>query len=142
MLLSHHPPCDYDHTLQFGKLRICARCTGIALGASIGIALLVAFSFPQHSVLFGIAFLLPLPAVIDFITHELGLWKSNNLARWLSGLLLGSAIGWGGYALLHGGFLVLAWLVLLEFTVALLLRLAGQLDEFIKRYEKAVRGRD
>jgi len=74
--------------------------------------------------------------------HEVGIWKSSNLTRLLSGLLLGSAIGWGGYAFLHGGFLVLTWLVILEVAVGVLLRLTGHLDAFIERYEKAVRDRD
>ena len=144
MLVSHHPPCDYDHTFRIGTLRICTRCAGITLGGIASISVLVVFG-PLHGIIpLWTPFLLPIPAVVDFITHELAWRKSNNVLRWVSGVFLGFAAGWGGYALLHGkasqGILLITWLASLEVIVAIILRTTGRLERFIERYEKAVRG--
>jgi len=145
MLLSHHPPCDYDHTLTVAGVRICARCAGIALGAVVFTLLLVAFPYLHQSMPLWLPFVLPFPAVVDFTTHELGWWKSSNVVRWISGVLMGIALGWSGYSIMHGkafqGVLLVVWLGCLEVIVAILLRTAGHLGGFVQRYEKAVRGR-
>lgn len=90
-----------------------------------------------------VSLLLPLPAVVDFTAHELEWWRSNNPKRLLSGLLLGLAVGIGGYALVRGpalwGAFLIAWLVILEFGVAVALQCAGRLDGYIERYERGVR---
>lgn len=88
-------------------------------------------------------FLLPLPAIVDFTTHELKLQKSNNTIRLITGIFLGSFIGFGIYHILEGvlliGFFSLVWLIILEFIVVLILKWAGRLEKFIQRYEEAIR---
>ena len=144
MLLSHHAPCDYDHTLTVMGVRICVRCTGITIGAVVFTLLLVAFPYLQHFMPLWLPFVLPLPAVVDFTTHELGWWKSSNVVRWISGVLVGIALGWSGYTILYGkalqGVLLVVSVGCFEVIVAILLRTAGQLEGFVQRYEKAVRG--
>ena len=139
LLLSHHPLCDSDHTFRIGKVRFCARCTGVATGVAIVISLLVCSRPLQQFLPFWLFLLLPLPASVDFTAHELGKWKSSNFLRFLSGCLLGFSLGWGVFTFLNRGFILLAWLVFLETVVALLLKITGKLNGFIERYERAVR---
>ena len=88
-------------------------------------------------------FLLPLPAVADFVTHRLGRWQGSNATRLSSGILLGVAVGLIGHNLFgsRAWWCVsqVAWLVFLEFAVAVVLSRAGKLDAYIERYEEAVR---
>jgi len=143
MLLSHHSPCDYDHTFRVGDLHICARCTGIISGGVAFVCLLLTSLLLLRTIPLWVSLLLPIPAVIDFATHELGWWQSNNFVRWTSGVTLGFAIAWGMYTLFGSravqGIAMIAWLAALELTAAIILRAAGRLEQFIERYEKAVR---
>ena len=143
MLTSHHPPCDYDRTFKIASIRICTRCFGVLLGVLTSILLQVNSNILASTIPIWVLFLLPLPAVFDFIAHELDLWRSNNAKRLASGLLLGFAVGVGGCAIFSGdvflGFLQIAWLAILEFGVAFTLRCAGRLDGYVERYEKGVR---
>lgn len=143
MLISHHPPCDYDRTFKIGSVRICTRCFGVLLGVIASVLLQVKSDISASIIPIWVSFLLPLPSVVDFTAHELDLWRSNNAKRLASGVLLGFVVGVSGYAILDGyifvGVLVIAWLAILEFAVALTLRYAGRLDGYIKRYEKGVR---
>jgi hypothetical protein len=90
------------------------------------------------------AFLLPLPAGLDFCAHEASRWKSNNAIRIASGILLGLLVGrglsWAICGHLLWGALVVLWLAAIEIVVALVLRAAGTLDTFLARYEKATAG--
>ena len=135
MLLSHHAPCDYDHTLRIGKLRFCARCTGILLGALGGTLCLLHIRPLKQVIPFWGLFFLPLPGVADFCLHELGCWRSCNGARLLSGGLLGAAIGWGLCTIPSKGGLIFAWLAFLELLAALVLKVGGRLDGFLQKYE-------
>lgn len=143
MLISHHPPCDYDRTFKVGSLRICTRCFGVLLGVLGSVLLQVDLHILASIIPIWVSLLLPLPAVIDFTAHELEWWRSNNTKRMASGLLLGFAVGVSGYNIFGGcaffGFIGIAWLGILEFGVALILRRCGQLDRYVERYEKAVR---
>ena len=142
MILSHHPPCDYDHTLIIGRLRICTRCFGVGLGVFIvlmsqwiaGVSIL---TLPKL-----IPFVLPLPAVIDFTTHELQWWQGNNAIRLIGGFLLGVAVGLYGVTFICGSILLgitqFVWLFALEFGVAALLNKFGRLEVLIERYEQGM----
>lgn len=143
MLISHHPPCNYDRTFRIGGVRICTRCFGVLLGVLASILLQVDSHVLASIIPLWMSLLLPLPAVVDFTAHELEWWRSNNAKRLASGLLLGFAVGVGGYTALSGcaflGFLDIAWLAILEFGVAVILRCTGRLDRYVDRYEKGVR---
>ena len=87
-------------------------------------------------------FLFPLPAVFDFTAHELNLWRSNNYIRLLTGIFLGCSAGFSLFYIVNFhsliGFVMAAWLVVLEFIVAFILSHYDGLQGFIERYEKAV----
>lgn len=143
MLVSHHPPCDYDRTLRVGGLRICTRCFGVLLGAVAGLALRVGHCPIAATIRAPVAILLPVPAVLDFIAHEFGLGAGSNATRLLSGLLVGLAVAVAAHGLLWGstflGLSQTAWLASLEFAVAALMRCSGRLEGYVRRYEEGVR---
>jgi hypothetical protein len=109
----------------------------------VGYSLMSSVLSCTHKNLIWFSFLFPLPAVADFVAHEIGLWQSNNCYRLISGLFLGTFVGISICNFVCKGltlFIVLQflWLVYLEFGAALFLRCAGQLEKYIERYEKCV----
>lgn len=80
--------------LRKTSLYLCARCTGIFLGAFFSIYLLnFLFYHAPQLMLKPLVVLLPIPAIVDWLTQHSGMRESNNKIRFLSGLLLGASIG-------------------------------------------------
>lgn len=84
-----------------------------------------------------------MPAAIDFVSREIGWRQGTRVARVATGSLMGL-----GFALVMAvshavrpvvwlAFAV--WIVILQFTIACLMRRAGKLDAYILKYEHAVR---
>lgn len=137
MVLSHHPPSQYDRTLHIGCIRVCARCTGLLWGVIFGITIvscLPGFKTPSFITLFVIAtFVLGL-GITAFVLNEIGKRASNNYERLLFGLLLGCVIY---FTWLSGVWPFIGLLVLIvvgQFISALLLRKLGSLDKFLNEY--------
>jgi uncharacterized membrane protein len=143
MIISHHPPCYYDCTFRVGSLRVCTRCFGVLLGVLTVIILRVNSHILASIIPVWVSLLLPLPAVVDFTSHRLEWWQSNNTKRLVSGLLLGLAVGVALYNLINGytffGIVQITWLAVLELGVAIVLKHAGKLDKYIEQYEKGMR---
>ena len=97
-ILSHHKKEDYCKCYLF-KLRnhniaICSRCLGIYGGIVIGMVLLSLQIFDRYLHYFLIAFF-PIFSIIDWSISAFTRYKSNNLFRTLSGILLGIAYAFG-----------------------------------------------
>lgn len=99
LLISHHEPPYMNRcwhiTLRGHTLHVCARCSALL----IGIISAIFFQFfiiyiPVTPVTFFGAFLLSLPAVIDWSTQTLEIRESRNPMRALTGFLLGFAVGY------------------------------------------------
>lgn len=86
-------------------------------------------------------FILPLPAVIDFTRHELGYYRSNNLRRFITGILLGVPLGLAIHAVIIHSILIaiftVGWFITLEISVALLFCKTGHIGKYIAKYEHA-----
>ncbi len=115
-LLSHHLPGRLDRTFPIpfrgGKVHLCARCTGEAVGILLFVALLFlspllpfAWSDPLVEVLFALG---PLPAAVDWLTQSLGLRESWNGLRLVSGTLLGLSIAFALSLLAEGRWTLFA----------------------------------
>jgi len=78
-----------ERSIKIGKHTsfLCARCTGLVIGAVLAVTLLVLSIIPPLLVL--VAFCLPL--LVDGFTQLLNLRKSNNPLRFISGIMF--AIG-------------------------------------------------
>ncbi|MBP6871338.1 MAG: DUF2085 domain-containing protein [Bacteroidales bacterium] len=141
MVLSHHPPCQYNRTFTLCRVRFCVRCTGILAGILLWAIVFSVKDLPFY-LTFITGFLFPLPAILNFTLNELGKRKNSNSKRTITGILMGLAIGMAiGFFITNRfwpGIAIIAWIILLEFAVALVLRQAGVLDKFIREYEDAV----
>lgn len=141
MVLSHHPPCQYNRTLRIFNIRVCARCTGIASGLLFALVLYNYFPVPFVAGIIA-GFLLPLPAILNFTLNELGITRNNTFKRLVTGTLMGLSIGTAILYLFSdrwlSGLILILWILILEFAVALTLHRAGILEKFVKEYEDAV----
>lgn len=139
MVLSHHPPSQYDRTLHIGGWRVCARCTGVGIGILIG-ALFTgtqfAYALKSTWVLGTFALVTLSVGIIAFVLNEAAIRKSNNSERLIFGLIFGSlfpllwAISW---------WYVIALFCLTifgQFLSAFVLRRFGVLDRFFAEYSE------
>ena len=100
-LLSHHLPARYSRTLVLPlgarRVRLCARCTGQAVGLLVGLCALLLSSVLLHAISGSVAYvgigLLPAPAAVDWYLQSVGRRESTNGIRLLTGALLGGALG-------------------------------------------------
>lgn len=94
-ILSHHEQSNWDrcHNVPIfsRNVHICARCSGIYPGIIAGI-----ITFSLYSEIFPaliMAFILPLPALIDWSLTSFTKRSGNNAIRSMSGALLGYGYG-------------------------------------------------
>ena len=98
LLISHHDP-PYMHrtwsiSLRGHTLHICARCSALLVGIILALYIhMFLLYIPINPITFFGAFLLSLPAVIDWSTQTLKMRESRNPMRALTGFLLGYAVG-------------------------------------------------
>jgi len=142
MIISHHAPIDYDRTLKIYKFRFCTRCLGVFIGFIFTLLLLpLTHALENINMFYFFIFFLPIPAVIDFLCHELQWFKSNNYLRLLSGILLGVPIGLSilfikvSFIYL---FLLILWYVVIEFFVAYFLKSKNHLEKYLRKYTNAI----
>lgn len=143
MLLSHHPPRDFDHTVRLFGIRLCARCTGVFVGIVICWVCDGGPAKPSSVTHLAACLLVPMPALLDFTLHEIGWWRGHNLMRLLTGGLFGAAVGDIVHGVVNGDVwrpvVGCAWIGLLATCVGAIMKSHGVLDEFLSRYECAVR---
>lgn len=138
MLLSHHPPCDYERTWRIGSLHVCVRCLGVLIGT--GVALVSWDSWSSISLL--AASVAAIPGVADFVLHELGTSPSHNPRRFITGACFGIFVAAALWAALDARWLHLLfsglWIILLQIAAAAVLRGAGRIEALLARYEEGV----
>ncbi len=117
LFISHHEGpylrrC-WHFTLRGHTLHVCARCSALLLGVilvvtsrfwivnlpvtplnSVFIFLASLSAIPISPITFSLAFLMSMPATIDWSTQTIYLRESRNPLRALTGLLLGFAVGY------------------------------------------------
>jgi len=142
MIISHHAPIDYDRTLKFFNIRVCARCSGVFIGL---ITILLIFSTiiitRKIYLVYLISFLLPLPAMLDFMGHELKWYKSNNFIRIFSGILLGIPLGVSivlTKVSFYYLFLIIVWYCLIEIFVVHFFKIKNHLDNYYTKYTNGI----
>lgn len=72
MWLSHHWPVDYDRCALLAGRHVCRRCAFMYPVAAMAALLLAAGRFWPSPFDVVVLWLLPLPAVVDFVTDNLG----------------------------------------------------------------------
>jgi len=143
MLFSHHPPVDHDHTLKIGTVRVCTRCTGVAIGLILFLILKNNLGIAFFGTRLGVFFFLTSLTPIDVSAHEIGKWRGSNPVRLILGFFIGIALACGATTLLEGkpaiGFGLILWMLLLEFLAAAFMKWRGCLDALVRRYELGIR---
>ncbi|MHA2059837.1 MAG: DUF2085 domain-containing protein, partial [Candidatus Ranarchaeia archaeon] len=97
-LLSHHGLSELDHCfcISRGKGRLpialCARCTGALVGFFASLFFFMWFLVSPEIYLDLIAYLFPIPAILDWGTQSLTSRTSRNAIRFPTGFLYGFAI--------------------------------------------------
>jgi len=141
MILSHHPPCQFDRTYKIFGIRICSRCLGVFCGFILTLGIFHYVDSNQLSIFF-LGYLLSLPAIVTFLIHELRYARITNFFRMITGSGLGYTLAVIMTFLFDGhcfnGILLLFYLLLLEIIVAFILNKKKRLIPFIKEYEDAV----
>jgi uncharacterized membrane protein len=93
-LLSHHYERDFGRCVRVFGLHLCARCLGLypTLLAVIGVQIAVRAPLELPGDWWA-AFLLPLPAMVDWARGRFDPTTGTTLTRMGSGLLLGIGLG-------------------------------------------------
>lgn len=96
-----HKMPDRSFHFKGKQFPVCARCTGL------GVGYISSFFVLSLAGLFNIwiAFLLILPMVVDGIGQLLKKWKSNNIRRFITGLIAGIGILYFFFNLANMGYL-------------------------------------
>ncbi len=98
LLLSHHPPEHLHRTLALGwgrhRVRVCARCLGIAAGAVLTAAAVRLNWLPDAQGWLASLCILAasVPAVVDFHGQMMRRWESTNPRRVVTGAAFGAAV--------------------------------------------------
>jgi uncharacterized membrane protein len=109
-------------TLMGRDFQLCARCSGLVLGAitliglSFHLNLAFLLSLPLSSQVW-MCFLLALPAIIDWTTHSVNLRKSNNGTRLVTGFSEGIGISLLNFIALDVAYKILILLLVAGFTI-------------------------
>jgi len=142
LLLSHHSPKKLHRTIHIRirrrDLYLCARCTGIWAGIlSILLAFFLGLGLPPWLYIL-LWYVLPAPAIIDWITQSCKLRESKNTIRVGTGYLLGIGLGLV-FLLLAKGMLYLFLFALMILGVYILsiyiiARKTNFLDDYLDQY--------
>jgi hypothetical protein len=95
LLLSHHPPSQYDRCIRVGRHHVCRRCAVLyPLAFAVAVASLLGAHWPEawdRSLLF----LLPLPVTLEFVIERLGGIRYRAGRQMVLTLLAAPALGRG-----------------------------------------------
>lgn len=98
LVLSHHSGSRVDRTIGLrilrGEQRFCTRCSGQWASTAACIILMLVFrvEFPL-AIWMAVLALLPMPALLDWITQTWGIRESTTPLRLLTGSILGIGVG-------------------------------------------------
>ncbi len=91
--LSHHEPANYGRCVRLAGLHVCARCLGVYPVLFAALALQVAFRASLRGTWDSwVAWVLPLPALVDWAQGRFRPSSGTNARRLLTGALLGAAL--------------------------------------------------
>jgi hypothetical protein len=95
LLLSHHPPDQYDRCLRVGRHHVCRRCAVLyPLAFAVAVASLAGLHWPEAWDR-TLMYLLPLPVTLEFVVERLGGIRYHAGRQMLATLLAAPALGRG-----------------------------------------------
>lgn len=137
MVVSHHPPTQYDRTFHLGPIRLCVRCSAVVGGFAA--SLVAGHCHPAMRdwapwIVLVIAGLTIAVGVLLFVLNEGGRRASSNLERTVFGLVVGAALAWCWQSSIPGLIAMVSMLVVGQFVSAWGLQRVGALDRFFGEY--------
>jgi len=149
VLFSHHPPEHICRTLTvaWGRHRyhVCARCSGVVLGAIVfGVLWGAGVRIEAGPFCVPLVLVFVLPGVVDFNRQLVGLKESTNGRRVITGAMFGFGLAWSVVGCAEGQWMGLAitvlviggyfaWLVLSRRRLVRLLRHLRMYGEYYER---------
>jgi hypothetical protein len=95
LLLSHHPPSQYDRCFRIGRHHVCRRCAVLyPLAFAVAIASLAGAHWPEGWDR-ALLYLLPLPVTLEFVVERLGGIRYHAGRQLVATLLAAPALGRG-----------------------------------------------
>jgi hypothetical protein len=95
LLLSHHPPSQYDRCIRVGRHHVCRRCAVLyPLAFGVAIASLLGAHWPE-SWDRTLLYLLPLPVTLEFVIERLGGVRYHAGRQMILTVLAAPALGRG-----------------------------------------------
>ena len=88
-----HQKADRSFFLNENQMPFCSRCTAIWLGLSIGLGFLIFYKIELNGKFLILIFIGLVPIGIDGVGQLFGSWKSTNIVRLITGLLVGFVCG-------------------------------------------------
>ena len=154
LVLTHHTGSRVNRTIGLRVLsweqRFCTRCSGQWMATAACVALMLAFRWEIALPIWMVVLsLLPMPALLDWITQTWGIRESSTTLRMITGSILGIGAGFQAVAVVRldwpafvGGIGVAAGYAL---AICLLLRLrppqAGYMADLVEDVTRIVNGR-
>jgi len=137
MVLSHHPPSQYDRTLHVAGLRLCARGVGVVAGILAAIPLLgepLFRALSSPAVFASLSICTLVFGISAFVLNEDGRRKSSNYERMAFGVAIGMLFPLALASSVWHLAMLIALVVAGQFASALALRKLGILDRFFAEY--------
>lgn len=88
-----HQKADRSFFINENQMPFCSRCTGIWLGFTIGLGLMVFYKIELDERFLILIVIGIVPIGIDGVGQLLNLWESTNIVRLTTGLLAGFVCG-------------------------------------------------
>jgi hypothetical protein len=95
LLLSHHPPSQYDRCIRIGGHHVCRRCAVLyPLAFAVAIASLAGAHWPEAWDR-ALLYLLPLPVTLEFVIERFGGLRYHAGRQMVATLIAAPALGRG-----------------------------------------------
>jgi len=88
-----HQKAERSFFINGNEMPFCSRCTALWLGLAIGLGIMVFYLMELDEKFIFVLIIGIVPMGIDGVGQILGLWKSTNLIRLITGLLAGIVCG-------------------------------------------------
>lgn len=88
-----HQKADRSFFINGNQMPFCSRCTAIWVGLAIGLGFLAFYKIPLNEKFIFVIIIGLIPIGIDGVGQLIHLWKSTNIIRVITGLLIGIVCG-------------------------------------------------
>jgi len=88
-----HQKVERSFIINGNQMPFCARCTAIWLGIAVGLGFMIFYKINLNTKFLILIFICFAPLGIDGVGQLFGFWESNNVIRFITGILTGIICG-------------------------------------------------